>query len=156
MPAAAGDLAHIGGIEIAVRKASGTVTKGRIVGFDTVGKIVNADTADTIFRGYGVARISGVNNDFLSIAVGNTYIYVAGGGTIIVNNLVKADASGKAVSHAEPTANGAPTTAEVQAVIDGFAFTVGRYIAHENETGGTNQNPTDATTANVLIVRLGL
>lgn len=123
-------------------KASTTITQGKCVEADANGFAIAGTTSGTVALGLYCA-IETVDNSagadgalYVRVASGNTYVYMEAGGAINFGHTVKSDASADCVA-----TTSAPDTK-----------TLGRFIAHENESLA----PTDAADGDVIIVRLGL
>jgi len=146
MAATAGQLARSTGIEIQSFNvaASTSITIGQLVALNASGHAVLAtNSVGTVARGKFVAvetvdNSSGSAGDLqIRCAVGNTYVYTTAGGALKVGEAVKSDSASKCVA-----ATG----------IFAAETHLGRYVAHENEEA----SPTDASTNDVIIVRLGI
>lgn len=152
MAAIAGQIAKSIGIEVVSRVCASAVTMGDVVGFDSDGKVRTAsitNTVSNIANGFGVALEDGTASSNCRIAVGNTYVYVtAGVGPIDPYALVKPTTSASLVGRVVENTFAATATNSVT-LLGGL---VGRYMGHEGE----EDNQTDATTGEVIIVRLGL
>lgn len=144
MAATIGQLARSTGIEIFSLpvKGSTTITIGKGVEQDANGFAIAGTTGGTVALGLYTA-IETVDNSAgadgaatVRVAGGNTYVYMEAGGAINFGHTVKFDASADCVA-----TTSAPDTK-----------TLGRYIAHENES----LNPTDAADGDIIVVRLGL
>ncbi len=145
MAATAGQLARSTGIEVQSfnMAASTSITRGQLVALDANGRAVLAtNSVGTVARGLFVAietvdNSSGSAGDLeIRCAVGNTFVYATAGGAIKVGEAVKADSASKCVAATGVFA------AETH---------IGRYFGHENE----ENDPTDAASGDVVIVRLG-
>src|SRR3990167_2288749 len=152
MAATAGQIAKSHNIEIISRTVASTITVGDMVSFDTTGKPRTAavtNITSNITNGFGVA-LETVTSGKARIAVGNTWVYCT--------SATGANLPFEAV---------APTTSETVAgriralkittdtatgVAGAFYVVAGRYMGHEDEV----DDPSAATTAEVVIVRLGL
>ena len=124
-------------------KASTTITIGQAVALDSSGHAeVATGSAGDVSKGLFCA-IETVDNSSgsagdknIRVAGGNSFCYMTAGGAIKVGETVKPATGGKVV--ADSTALGA-------------IVVLGPYLGKENDTV-----PSDATTNDVVIVRLGL
>jgi hypothetical protein len=152
MAAIAGQIAKDIGIEIVSRNAASAITMGDVVGFDANGNARTASITNTISNianGFGVAIEDGTASSNVRVAVGNTYVYVTCGvGPIDPYALVAPTTSASIVGRVIENTFAATATNSVT-LLGGL---VGRYMGHEGE----EDNQTDATTGEVIIVRLGL
>ena len=153
MTAETGEIAKTIGIEIVSGIQVITCTVGDIVSADVTGGWRPASITlitSNIANGFGVALETGTSaTSNIRVAVGNTYMYaVSGTGDTVPFQLVGPGASGEEGQWLART-----IATETATVIAGaFANTVGRYMGHEGE----EDQPTAATTAEVVIIRLGL
>lgn len=155
MPAAAGDIARAGIIEVVSRKTDATgVTKGDVVSGDANGLIEKAASGESIHDGLGVALETKGASTVCRCAVGNTWVYVTADGAIKPLKLVKVAATaGRVAAHSEPADAGAAySQAEVNAIKNAFNETVGRYMGKEGE----EEDMSDAAANDIICVRLGL
>jgi len=158
-----GQLAKSIGIEIVQRgvQASENIARGDVVSFDTNGYVQKADETDSIVTGFGVAKDAadntlGADGDItVEVAVGNTWVYATAAGAIKPYGLVKVATGvqlGTVDAHAKPADATTPTSGEVDAARDYFGKTVGRYMGLEGEEA----EQTDASSTDVIKLRLGL
>jgi hypothetical protein len=152
MAATAGQIAKSHNIEIISRTVASTITVGDLVSFDTSGKprtcAVTAITSN-ITNGFGVA-LETVTSGKARIAVGNTWVYCTSstGATLPFQTVAPTTSESvagrvRALSLTTETATG---------ITGALWVAAGRYMGHEDEA----DDPSAATTAEVIIVRLGL
>lgn len=159
--AVAGKIAKTGIYEAVSRGviASETITRGDVVHFDvTNGYAEQGASGDQMADGGGVAMISADNSGgqsgdiVVTVAIGNSWVYVKAGGTIKPMSLVKVNDATTVVAHIKPVDNVTPTGAAVNSARDYFGLTFGRYMGHQLQA----RESTAAASTDVIIVRLGV
>ncbi len=153
MTAETGEIAKTIGIEIVSGVQVITCTVGDVVQADITGGWRPASITNitgNLANGFGVALETGTSaTSNIRVAIGNTYVYaVSGTGDTVPWQLVGPGVSGEEGQTLALTM----ATMTATAVIQVFARVAGRYMGHEGEEDA----PTAATTAEVVIIRLGL
>jgi len=160
MAKAPGEIAKTINIEVqkCYMNASEAITKGDAVGFDSNGDLIAGTTSLTNYTGFGVAleTVTASGSDrasSINVAVGNTYVFAKANGTIHAMARVKIASQTDFSENTAPAlcAGSTPTTAEVDAVRNGYAKTVGRSFGKEGDGLGMSQVATTET----FILRLG-
>jgi hypothetical protein len=140
-------------------KASENIAVGDPVTFDTNGFVQKAsNTVGNRAQGLGVAKQAGNNSTgsdgdiSIQVIMGNTYVGFTLGGVVKPFNLVKLNATFKAVAHTNPANATTPTAGEVDAVRDYYGLAFGRYYGHFKE----EKEPTDGADTDIGVIRLGV
>jgi len=165
--AVAGKIAKTGIYEAVSRGvlAGQNIARGDTIAFDTNGWAKQGATTDSIDNGFGVAMIASDNSaggaasgdTLVTVAVGNSWVFVKAGGAIKPMNLVKIGSATTVIAHDKPanattTITNTTTSNEIDAARDYFGLTFGRYMGHQLQP----REMTDAANADVIIVRLGV
>lgn len=162
--AVAGQVGKTGIYETVSRgvKANQTIARGDCISFDANGFAQQASSGDQQDVGLGVAMIAatGTGSDggvVVTVAIGNSWVYVKAGGAIKPLQLVKVNNSTTVIVHTKPAAatttiTNTTTSNEIDAARNYFGLTFGRYMGHQLE----EKEITDAANTDVILVRLGI